>query len=497
MTLTSPITRFPNMNMILKILYENESFNKEKSLDKQFLADKMNKSTAIVNNALSMLRDMKLVSGGHRFRDKKVFLLDDGIKFYELLKTNDKDKICDFSIKLIKKSKSLLLKESYTLLKREPQIAHGKLGELIREKLNINKKPLSKTTYTNIGRSIKDVFCEMRIIDSDEAKLRRRNIRTRFTTKLYAKQRMPNILRTIRNFDNENTWEIDIPVDFETARMNAREIARTLFDLNIAYYSDDENNVLKLTEVGIRLKNNLNNDDKRKEILRSILLDYKPIKIIIQKIIDLDKDFTSIDIGYMINDFNKKQWKPRTKMGHGIALVSWLKEAGIIEDSETQFRYRLSKDFEINILDKKKMIDWSLIDDKQFEFLCCDLLESLDNFENVSRMGGPGDLKRDITATERIKSTFGVEYFKWLVQCKHYGKTKINPSEIPELINAISTHGAKGLLLITCSELTPSLKIHLEKYNDNPSIPYKVHWIEKNKLEELLKSNEKIKNKYF
>jgi len=497
MTLTSPITRFPNMSIILKILYENKSFDNEHSLEKQFIADEMKKSPAIVNNALAMLRDMNLVSGGHRYQDKKVFLLEDGKKFYELLKTKNKDKIRDFSKKIIKISKSPLLKESYTLLKREPQISHGKLGELIRVKLKIDKKPLSKTTYTNIGRTIKDVFCEMNIIESDDAKIRRRNTRTRFTTKLYAEQRILNILNTIRNFNDDNTWKIDIPVDFETARMNAREIARTLYDLDIASYIDDENNVLILTDVGKKLKNNLNNDYKRKEILRSILLEYKPIRIIIQKIINFNKDFTSIDVGNMINDFNKLQWKPRTKMGHGICLVSWLKEADIIDDVETQFRYRLSKNFKISSIEKTQKIDWSLIDDKQFEFLCCDLLESLDNFENVSKMGGPGDLKRDITATERIKTTFGVDYFKWLVQCKHYVKSKINPSEVPELANAISTHGAQGLLLITCSELTASLKLHLEKYNDNSAVPYKAQWIEKNKLEELLNSNNKIREKYF
>ena len=78
MSLTSPITTFANMRMVLKILYENESFDEDHSLDKQFIANKMNKSVAIVNNALPMLREINLASGGHRYRDKDVFLLEKG-----------------------------------------------------------------------------------------------------------------------------------------------------------------------------------------------------------------------------------------------------------------------------------------------------------------------------------------------------------------------------------------------------------------------------------
>ncbi|EMR75576.1 Restriction endonuclease [Thermoplasmatales archaeon SCGC AB-540-F20] len=139
-----------------------------------------------------------------------------------------------------------------------------------------------------------------------------------------------------------------------------------------------------------------------------------------------------------------------------------------------------------------------MIDDKQFEDLCCDLLDSLNQFENVMKMGGaPGDLKRDITATERIETAFGIEHRKWIVQCKHYLKSKVTPNDLPSLTNAISTHNADGLLVITSGELTPNARIYLEKFSNDSKNPYKAMWIEKHKLEDLLENNPELKNKYW
>ncbi|EMR75574.1 hypothetical protein MBGDF03_00120 [Thermoplasmatales archaeon SCGC AB-540-F20] len=82
MSVTSPITTFSNMKIVLNILYDNNSFDKEQSLDKNFIANRMSKSVSIVNNALAMLRELKLVSGGHRYRNKRVFLLKQGEDFF-------------------------------------------------------------------------------------------------------------------------------------------------------------------------------------------------------------------------------------------------------------------------------------------------------------------------------------------------------------------------------------------------------------------------------
>ena len=238
--------------------------------------------------------------------------------------------------------------------------------------------------------------------------------------------------------------------------------------------------------------------EKRKPILRSILLSTPPIKDIINKMTDLKKDFTSIDVGNLISIYNKKNWKPRTKYGHGTALISWLKEADIVVDSRKQFTYKISNSFSINEFEEKADLDWSKINYNEFENLCFDLLESLDEFENVKKMGGaPGDLKRDITATQRIETIFGTEYRKWVVQCKHYQKEKVNPNDLPGLTNALSTHNSEGLLVMTSSELTPNARKYLEDFSSDPKNPYKAAWMEKNKLEELIKNNQKLLNKYF
>jgi hypothetical protein len=165
MSLTSPITNFENMRAVLNILYDNNFFTKEESLDKQFIAKKMNKRVASVTNALAMLKDLEFVSSGHRYKDKKVFLLNKGKTFIELIRTNDREKITEFSKDLIKKSKSKLLCESYKLLKRNPQMPYNTFGKLIRRKIKYEKESMSNAIYTNIGRAIKDTFCGLELID--------------------------------------------------------------------------------------------------------------------------------------------------------------------------------------------------------------------------------------------------------------------------------------------------------------------------------------------
>lgn len=179
-------------------------------------------------------------------------------------------------------------------------------------------------------------------------------------------------------------------------------------------------------------------------------------------------------------------------------VIPPLKGKESITNEEINFNDRYQKGlefFNIRIVNK---LNWSLIDDKQFEDLCCDLLESLDNFENVKKMGGgAGELKRDITTTEKIITHFGPEYRKWLVQCKHYNKRKVNPDDLDGLFEAIPAHDSDGVLVMTSNELTPGAKRVLEKFDKNEKTPFKAKWIERNYLEKLLEENQKIFKRYF
>jgi hypothetical protein len=363
----------------------------------------------------------------------------------------------------------------------------------------MKKEPKRKTTYINVGRAMKDIFCGLEIIDQDTARLRRKGIRGKMTSKLFPHHTASELLKVIDNFHN-NRWQIEDLSEFEYIDMDKRnnmEIARNLIDLDIAKYIDVHRNILMLTEKGRKLKENINNEN-RKEIFRGIIIEHDGIRYIIKRIFDLKGNISSIDIGNLICEYNKKEWKPNVKISRGSALISWFKEAGILEDSETQFRYKISNSFSLNDIEIKNKIDWTKIDHNQFEDLCCEILESLNQFENVTKMGGaPGDLKRDISATEKIETAFGPEYRKWLIQCKHYQKSKVTPDDLPSLINAIPTHNSNGILIITSGELTPNARLYLEKFNDSLDNPYKAKWMEKNRLEELLNDNKELMNKYF
>lgn len=169
-----------------------------------------------------------------------------------------------------------------------------------------------------------------------------------------------------------------------------------------------------------------------------------------------------------------------------------------ITTEEINFNNRYQKGlnfFKIRVVNN---LDWTLINDKQFEDLCCDLLDSLGNFEKIRKMGGgAGELKRDITATEKIMTHFGPEYRKWLVQCKHFLKRQVNPSDLQGLIDVISAHKANGILVMTSNELTPGTKRMLEGFDEDDRHPFKAKWMERNHLEKLLEENQKILKRYF
>lgn len=325
----------------------------------------MGKSVAIVNNAVAMLRELKLTSGGRRSDEPNIFLLEKGREFVEVLKTNDKNKIKDFSKIMIKESDSELLLESLKLLKNDPRIPYATLGKLIRKKIGPTRPPKSTTTYINIGRTMKDVFLGFELLSEDIGRLRRSNHRRRLMNKLYPNIRAPDIFKMLHDFNDKNIWRIDIPEEFDIEKQDALRLARNLMDLDIASYIDFDKNILKLTEKGIQLKN-AETDANRREIFLKILLGHPPVNDIIKKVVDIDEEFASIDIGNILNDYNKTDWSYRTKIRRGCILVNWLKETGIIFSSRHQGRYIVKDTFTSNFLKRpaEKLITEPQIEEK-------------------------------------------------------------------------------------------------------------------------------------
>ena len=142
-------------------------------------------------------------------------------------------------------------------------------------------------------------------------------------------------------------------------------------------------------------------------------------------------------------------------------------------------------------------LDWSLLNDEEFEKLCCDLLSSLERFENVKRTGGIGDLGKDVEATEKIETFYGIERRKWIVQCKHFQARKVNRSDFEDLINLVSSHKADGLFIITSNELNPSAKKILSDINEDDKYPFKTAYWEKSDIEKILEDKQGLIKRYF
>jgi len=133
-------------------------------------------------------------------------------------------------------------------------------------------------------------------------------------------------------------------------------------------------------------------------------------------------------------------------------------------------------------------IHWKNIDSDEFVWLCYRILQSL-GFKNLKKMDGPGDRGRDIECDfyNEIGDSFSI-FSKWIVQCKFYDLTDINPSRLRPDLEMADQHNTDYWLLITTGDITASTYDWLENISKN-NYTFRARAMCKEDLERYLSNN--------
>lgn len=144
-------------------------------------------------------------------------------------------------------------------------------------------------------------------------------------------------------------------------------------------------------------------------------------------------------------------------------------------------------------------LKWNNLNSEEFELLCYDILSKI-GFKNIDWYKGPLDRGRDIIARKNIDVLPGKsESTIWIIECKHYTSRGIS---VKDLVTSKGWADSLSdeidyLLIMTSGHLTVSTKDWLNKLNSTGGQNYKIEYLEKIDLENILLGNPSLLKKYF
>ncbi|MEP2970314.1 hypothetical protein, partial [Nonlabens ulvanivorans] len=144
-------------------------------------------------------------------------------------------------------------------------------------------------------------------------------------------------------------------------------------------------------------------------------------------------------------------------------------------------------------------IDWTQVDDEQFEHLCYDIIYDHPKFDKhtIRKMGKSKsrDGGRDITVM--TKSINGAESELYIFQCKLLNSSSsLTRTKMIDASNVIVQFGAKGYGVFTNVLIDSTLYDMLDGFTNNLETYTRENW-GKLELEKLLNDNDYLRNKYF
>lgn len=329
-----PITNFHTITEILLFL-KNQHPTKIKKIS-EFLEI----STTSINNALPIMRELGLIITKSRGID----LTDNGIVLVDYLIKDDKKGIKEFAKnKLILKSK--ILTEAYKILYSAPKTSSENLGILLNNRLD-TKKWLHDATYRNVGRTCKYILDGLQFVEYKDIKHRKGGgrHRSRLVDKLLPYITTEKMFELVDKFEADNTWKVTDHNNTDTQNMRMVSFANSLIDLGIAEYINHNDNIILLTNSGKELKS-AKDEDNRKEVFQTILLEYPPIQNILGSIIEKYNRVGYKDIGDLLEKYNNVNWAKSTKKAYSVKLLNWLKEAKILTDNGEWGKYCITQPF--------------------------------------------------------------------------------------------------------------------------------------------------------
>jgi|GEM_PF-4133921 len=339
--ISCPITRYKLIQTILDGLKDGHVYTIEE------LSELIGKNPSSINNALPIMKELGLVV----YLNSKIELTPNGKRFVELLDDENKNQLKLFSLNILL-PKSNILSEAYNILSHEPGTSTENLGILLNRKLDKDNPWSNPNTCKHVGRTCKSILGGLGLYEYKESERKsenRRNINS--DEKLLPSASVKKIRELILEFDNYNK------LDISGLKTKNFTYINNLIDLEIAKYIEHKNNILQLTDKGIKLKNATNESDWI-QTFQDTLIENKIIVKIIDKVKDKKVDYW--ELGEIFDLENKVDWSSTTKRTYGVVLLNWLKGARIFISNDKRGKYHISPSF----LEKYKTLFTSNIPNK-------------------------------------------------------------------------------------------------------------------------------------
>jgi Mn-dependent DtxR family transcriptional regulator len=350
--LVFPFAFFDNIKILLNII----SNSVEKGPDRKQLAMISNVSVSTVSNTMNVALNLGLV---YRLKEK-YYVTEKGETLIKNIKNNNLDEIKKIGTEIfITLKKSPVLFELYNIFMQKQNISPHDLGRLVAEKFN--KKWISETTYTNFGNSGLDILEGFYLIQCPKTNIHAgRNVRRkshiqRNVNKLFPRVSVEKIMEYVDKFKGNGSVQFISPLHSESEKSQIRLQLGTLIDLGIIEHEKEY--FYRLTADGLLLK-----EFKRKGnehlIFKRILLNFDPIKNIIEKIRTYNKAIDYLTVGNFLDQFNNSCLSENSKKWYGSKLIGWLKFANIIEETHEHGKYHIHPFLTdaIKVIDDTKII---------------------------------------------------------------------------------------------------------------------------------------------
>lgn len=160
--------------------------------------------------------------------------------------------------------------------------------------------------------------------------------------------------------------------------------------------------------------------------------------------------------------------------------------------------FGIQKDDGLVVLEYERLeFDWSKLDDRKFVELCCDILKSHPEMEQVQITDGTGDLGQDIRAVEVTKDLLGTGKREWTIQCKHFPSRKVSASDIADLANSYAQLKFDVFCLMTSNLLFPACIQMLKSWDKMEKYDFKTGIWDRKKIEDYLRAKPELYKRYF
>lgn len=144
------------------------------------------------------------------------------------------------------------------------------------------------------------------------------------------------------------------------------------------------------------------------------------------------------------------------------------------------------------------MSDYSLkdlADDDVFERLCKDLLLA-EGCKNARGIGSGADQGKDIMVDVEYQAPVGTVLLPFIVQCK-WTTDVVGQDQISNTVDYLSTHRARGLLMITSSHFSGTAVTKADSISRDTSNPYHVHLWDGSEVHRRLNGHPSLIAKYW